>query len=134
MQGSPVLDAVALDAQEVDVRRRAEKALLEVLAESVVDGERDDERGDAGGDTEDGDAGDDADEGLTTFGAQVSGCDEEFEAHGELSAIGSQFSVRAVGTCARSWPRRIIDGGVVRQALTISRASLRIGAFDRKVR
>ena len=81
---------------EVEPSRRSCK----ILAESVVDGERDDERSDAGGDSEDGDPGDDADEGLPAFGAQISGCDEEFEAHEkQLSAFSHQLSAR-----------RIIDG------------------------
>ncbi len=63
------------------MRGRAKEALLEVLAESVVDGESDDERGDAGSDADDRDAGDDPDESLAALGAEVTGCDEEFEAH-----------------------------------------------------
>ena len=86
----PVLDAVVGDALQADVRRGTEQALLQVLAKSVGDGHGDDERGDSGGDSGDGDAGDDADEGLPSFGAQVAGRDEEFEAHGE--AISCQLS------------------------------------------
>ncbi len=65
----PVFDAVVGDAEETDVRSGTDEALLQVLTEAVVDGESDDERGDAGGDTKDGDAGDDADEGLSSFGS-----------------------------------------------------------------
>ena len=75
------------------MRRRAEKALLQILAESVVDGERDDERSYACGNSNDGDAGDDPDERLPPFGAQVARSDEEFESHEkQASDLGLQAS------------------------------------------
>ena len=80
-QGTPVLDAVALNAQQIDVRGGAQQAVLQVLTESVVDGEGDDERGDSRGHAEDGDGGDDADEGLAALGAEVTRGYEEFEGH-----------------------------------------------------
>ena len=74
----------------------SEKAGLQVLAKSVVDGEGDDEGSDPGGDSEDGDGGDDADESLPALGAEIAGCDEEFKAHrARLSALGCQLSVNA---------------------------------------
>jgi len=96
----PVLDAVVGDAEQADVGSGADETLLQVLAETVVDGEGDDEGGDAGGDADHGDRGDDADEGLAAFGAQVASGDEEFEAHEgcQLSALSFQLN-------------RIIDGG-----------------------
>lgn len=61
------------------MRGGAEQAGLEVLGESVVDGKSDDERCDTGGDSRNGDSGDYADDGLTAFGAEVTGRDEEFK-------------------------------------------------------
>ena len=43
-QRLPVADAVAFNAQQIDVRGGTEQPVLQVLAESVVDGQRDDER------------------------------------------------------------------------------------------
>jgi len=77
----PVADPVTLNAKQIDVRGGAEKAVLEILAKSIVDGESDDERGYTGSDSGDGDAGDDANDGLAPFGAEVASGDEEFEAH-----------------------------------------------------
>jgi hypothetical protein len=48
-QRTPVLDAITLNAKQVDVRSRTEKTILQILAESIVDGERNDERCYAGG-------------------------------------------------------------------------------------
>src|SRR6266536_2484233 len=77
---------------------RAQKALLKILAESIVDGQGDDEGGYARGDSGDGDSGDDADESLAALGSQISSGYEEFEAHEEQpSAISRQ-------------PQRIIAG------------------------
>ena len=72
-QRGPVLDAVVGDALQADVRGRAEQTLLQVLAEAVVDGERDNEGGDSRGHSQYGNCGDHTDEGLTAFGAQVTG-------------------------------------------------------------
>ena len=80
---TPVADPVTLNAKQIDVRGGAEQAVLEILAKSIVDGERDDKRGHAGGDSGDGDAGDDANDGLAPFGAEVASGNEEFEAHKE---------------------------------------------------
>ena len=81
-QRLPVADAVALDAQQVDVRSRAQQPVLQVLAKAVVDGQRDDERGDARRHSDDGDDGDDADDGLPPLGPQIARRYEEFELHG----------------------------------------------------
>src|SRR5205823_9430040 len=72
--------AVGLHAQQIDVSGGAEQALLQVLAESVVNGERDDERGHAGSDAQDRNNGDDANDRLPSFCAQITRSDEEFEA------------------------------------------------------
>ena len=82
-QRLPVANAVALDAQQVDVRGRAQQPVLQVLAEAVVDGQRDDERGHACSYSDDGDDGDDADDGLAPFGSQITRCYEELKLHPE---------------------------------------------------
>ncbi len=82
-QRLPVANAVALHAQQIDVRGRAQQAVLQVLAKSVVDGQRDDERSHARGHSDDGDDGDDADDGLAPFGSQITRRYEEFELHSE---------------------------------------------------
>ncbi len=97
----PIFDAIVGDAEEADVGGGSDEALLQILAKAVVDGEGDDERGYAGGDPNDRNAGDDADEGLPSFCSQVSGCDEEFEAHGS----GFQPS-RIIASESSSWGRR----------------------------
>jgi hypothetical protein len=73
-----------LNAQQIDVRSRAEQAVLEVLAKSIVDGESDDKRGDSGSDSGDGDASDYANDGLAPFGAQISGRNKKFKSHRTL--------------------------------------------------
>ena len=92
-QRAPVLDAVALDAQQIDMRSRTQQPILQVLAESVVDGQRDHERSYSRSYSRDRDAGDDANHGLAPFGAEVAGGDEEFKAHGKaVSCQHSAFS------------------------------------------
>ena len=54
---TPVADAVACGAHDFHVGEGADEALLEVAAHAVGNGERDDERGNSGGDAEDGDSG-----------------------------------------------------------------------------
>src|ERR1700688_1550443 len=93
----PVLYAVIGDALQTDVGRRAQQALLKVLAKAVGDGHRNHEIRYACGYSSDGDA----DEGLAALGAQVASRDEEFEAHEEafsrqLSAF-SQDWIIAIG-------------------------------------
>ena len=83
---TPVADAVACGAHELDVGEGADEALLEVAAHAVGDGEGDDERGDSGGDAEDGDSGDDSDSVaaracLTAASSEVTGRDEELKSH-----------------------------------------------------
>jgi hypothetical protein len=65
------------------MRSRPQQPLLKVLPKPVVDGESDDQRCDPGGNSCDRNASNDADKSLPPFGAQVSGRDEEFEAHEE---------------------------------------------------
>src|SRR4029077_2410875 len=59
----------------------SEQALLQVLAESVVDGQRDDERCHARSHSDDGDGCDHADDSLPPLGAEIAGGDEEFKGH-----------------------------------------------------
>jgi hypothetical protein len=90
-EGTPVADAVGLDTHELDVGAGAEEAVLNVAAHAIGDGEGDDEGGDSGGDASDGDGGNDTDHGLTAFGAEVAGGEEELEAHrGQLLVISFQ--------------------------------------------
>src|SRR5579863_6766517 len=91
-QRRPILDAVIGDPLEANVRSRTEKTLLQILTESVVDGEGDDERSHSGGDSDDGDTGDDPDECLTALGAEIAGRDKEFESHEAFSCQRSAFS------------------------------------------
>ena len=70
-QRTPVANAVALDAHQLDMRGGAEEPVLQVAPHAVGDGESDDERGNAGGDAGDGDGGDHADDGLPPLGFQV---------------------------------------------------------------
>src|SRR5579884_321446 len=79
-QPSIIPDTIALRPQQVHVRRRAEQPLLQVLPESVIDGERDDQRCHARGDPDDRDRGDHADDRLPALSAQISRRDEELEA------------------------------------------------------
>ena len=58
------------------MRSRAEQPLLQVLPETVVNGERNNQRSDTGRDSDDGNARDDPDKRLAPLGPQVSGCDE----------------------------------------------------------
>ena len=69
-------------AQGLWDRFRADKALLQIAAHSVGDGECEDERGHASGYSGDGDGSDHADDGLPAAGAEIARGDEEFKAHG----------------------------------------------------
>src|SRR5215471_9989040 len=84
-QRRPIFDPMVRDALQADVRSRSKQPLLQILAESVVDGESDHERRNTGRNTGNGDSGDDADKRLPALGAEVAGGDEEFEAHEELA-------------------------------------------------
>ena len=88
-EGTPVADAVAGRAHEFDVGGGADESLLEVAAHAVGDGKRDDEGGDAGGDTGEGNRGDEADDALaaalTAARAEVTRGNEKFKAHWWLS-------------------------------------------------
>jgi hypothetical protein len=80
-EGTPVADAVAGGAHEVDVGGGADEAVLQIAAHTVGDGQGDDEGGYAGGYSDDGDDGDEADDCLAASGAEIAGGNEEFEAH-----------------------------------------------------
>ena len=82
------------------MRGRTQQSLLKVLAESVVDGQRHNERRHARRHSQDGDRGDHPDKSLAPLGAQVSGRDEKFKSH-EGSRKRLAFSGSLVG---------IIDG------------------------
>jgi hypothetical protein len=60
---------------------------LQVLAESIVDGERNHERSDSGGNSGDRNPRDYANDGLLALGAKISGCNKKFEAHGEVKSF-----------------------------------------------
>jgi hypothetical protein len=90
----PTFDAVIGYAEKADVRTGSDKALLKVLAKSIVNGECDNERSDPGSDADNRNAGNDADESLAALGTQVPGRNEKFEAHepsSYLSAVSFQL-------------------------------------------
>ncbi len=89
-QRLPVADAVGFHPQQVDVRRGAQQPVLKVLAESVIDGQRDDERGHACRDSYDRDDGDDANDGLAAFGPEIPRGNKEFELHRYGAPAASQ--------------------------------------------
>ncbi len=70
-QRLPIANTIALHPQQVDVRRRTQQAVLQVLAKPVVDGQRDDQRRDARRHSNNRDHGDDPDDGLPPFGPQI---------------------------------------------------------------
>jgi hypothetical protein len=70
------------------MRSRPQQPLLQILAESVVNGERDNEGRNPGCNSGNGDPGDDPNERLPPLGSQISGCNEEFEAHETFSQTG----------------------------------------------
>ena len=80
-QLGPVADAIGLHAHEVHVSGGAQQALLQILAESVVDGQRDDERSHAGGHANHRNRGNHADDGLAALGPQVAAGNEKLELH-----------------------------------------------------
>ena len=75
------MDSVCFHAQQVDVGCRTEQPVLQVLAKAVIDGQRDDEGGDAGRDSNNRNDGDDADNGLATLGSEISRGNEKFKLH-----------------------------------------------------
>jgi hypothetical protein len=58
-----------------------DEALLKVAAHAIGDGERDDERGDSGGDAEDRDYRYETNDCLPAASAEVTGRDEELKSH-----------------------------------------------------
>ena len=103
-QRAPVADAIVFHPHQVDVRGGAEEAFLQVLAESIVDGQGDDERGDSGGDADDGDRSDDSDDRLAALGAKIAGGDEELEAHQGII----EAAERGAGGRGEALPDKII--------------------------
>ena len=77
----PILDPIALDPQQIDVRGRAEQPILKILAKSVIDRQCYDERSDACRNPGDRNPCNDADDSLTPFGAEITRGDKEFKAH-----------------------------------------------------
>jgi len=65
------LDAITLNAKQVDVRSRTEKTILQILAEPIVDGEGDDKRRYSSGNSGDRNASNDANDGLPPLGAEI---------------------------------------------------------------
>ena len=80
-EGAPIADAIVLGAHELDVGAGVDKAILQIAAHAVGDGESDDESGDSGGDSGDGNGRDDADDGLAPFGFQVPSRHIELKSH-----------------------------------------------------
>ena len=96
-QRTPVAHTVTKGAHEFYVRGGPEQAILQIAAHAVGDGEREDKRGDAGGDSDDGDGGDDADDGLPATGSKITRGDEEFKAHGLGMSVPNASEVKARG-------------------------------------
>jgi hypothetical protein len=82
-QRTPLLNPIALHAQQTDVRRRPQKALLQVLPEPIVNRERHDQRSHPRRNPGDRNPRDYANDGLPPFRSQISGSNEEFKAHEE---------------------------------------------------
>ena len=78
---TPIADSVSLGAFKTYMRCRAEKAILQILTKSVIDGKRDDERRNSGGDSDDRDGRDHSNHGLAALGAEISRRNEELECH-----------------------------------------------------
>ena len=82
-QRLPVANAVALNAQQVDVRSRSEQAILQILTKAVVDRQRDNQRSYARRHSNDRDDRDHADHGLSAFGPQIARSYKKFKLHRE---------------------------------------------------
>src|SRR5882724_1349672 len=107
----PVADSVALHAQEINVGSRAQQAVLQVLAEAVIDRESDDEGRHTGGHAKNGNDRHQTDDGLAALGAEVASGDEEFETH---KGISSRLDYREFG--AGIWRARCLySAGIPRQ-------------------
>src|SRR5271157_5679293 len=82
-QRLPVADSVGFDAQQIDVGCGTEETVLQVLAKSVINGQRDDERGDTGRDSNNRNDSNDSDYGLAALGPQIPRGNKEFKLHRE---------------------------------------------------
>ncbi len=80
-QRPPVADAVAGNAHQLHVRRRAQQPVLQITAHAVGNGEGNDQRSDACRHTDYGDHGDHAHDRLAALRSQVAHGDKKFEAH-----------------------------------------------------
>ena len=65
------------------MRSRTEKTILQILAESIIDGKSNDQRRNSGGDSSDRNAGNHANHGLPPLGAQIASSNKKFEGHEE---------------------------------------------------
>ena len=118
-KGTPIFDAIALDAKEIDVRRGAEKTILQILPKTIVDGEGDDQRCNSSSHSENGNHRDEAHDGLASFSAQVTGGDEKFETHLEwLSALSLVQLNWIIRSCAGKdrWNVGFVAAEVVAEA------------------
>ena len=91
-QRTPVVHPIPHGAQKINVRSRAQQPVLQILAESVVHGQRDHQRRHTSRNSGDREPRNHADDGLLALSAKVAGRDEEFESHGAVSIQHSAFS------------------------------------------
>ena len=86
-QLAPVVDTIAVLVHDVHVRVNAQQILLQRVAESGGDGERDHQRHHTGGDPDNRYNSDNRDDGLLALGPQIAKCDEELELLQTLSSF-----------------------------------------------
>ena len=66
------------------MRSGAKQTLLQILAEAVVDGQRDDQRGNSSGHAQYRNSGDHSNHRLAPLGSKIAGGDEQLKAHGDI--------------------------------------------------
>src|SRR5437773_4695621 len=67
---------------------------MQILAKTIIDSERDNQRGHSRCDPSNGDSCDDADHSLPSLGAEIASSDEEFEFHPEILRPTRDFGTR----------------------------------------
>src|SRR5947209_15182838 len=102
----PVADTARLDTLEVHMRSGAEQTVLEVLAETVVDGQRNNERSHARSHADDRNNGNYADYGLAAFGPKVTRGNKKFEPQMECHSLSRVLLKRSL-TRVRDFGRRL---------------------------
>jgi hypothetical protein len=78
---SPIMDAIALYAHQVNVRGGTEQPLAQITAHSIRDSERNDERGNANGNSCYGNRRDHAYNSLSPLRFQVARCNKKLKPH-----------------------------------------------------